>query len=340
MERADAPPRYHSLQVRPSAAHGKVDVRANSSLLKRLSSEKEAYVFLLPTLIVFCLFTVRSVVILIYYSFFDFSGVGNPTDYVGLTNFVQVAKDPYFWNAFKNTFLFMLGAVPGQLGIGLLLALLVNRRLAVFTAFRTLYFLPVVTTAAIIGVLMPMLLSPANGPVDSLLRGVGLMHKPVDWLGNRGTALLTVIVVSWWKWSGQYMVYWLAGLQTIPQELYEAADIEGAGKPRQFFGITLPLLAPIAVVILLFCIIGSLKPFDLIKTMTDGGPFFASDVVMTYIYRYAFSSEMGVPQLGYASAAAIFYGAVLIVIGAMQTVGLRRLGGLKAADRPTAEPSR
>jgi multiple sugar transport system permease protein len=300
--------------------------------LKRLLTNKEAYYFLIPTLVVFALFTVRSVVVLLHYSFYEYSGVGPLTDFVGWSNFVRVTNDPYFWNAFKNTFLFMFGAVPGQLGIGLVLALLVNRKLAVFTTFRTLYFLPVVTTAAIIGVLMPMLLSPANGPVDAILRSIGLIHKPVDWLGSRSTALWTVIVVSWWKWSGQYMVYWLAGLQTIPEELYEAADIEGAGHFRKFTNITLPLLAPIALIILLFCIIGSLRPFDLIKTMTDGGPFYASDVVMTYIYRYAFSSEMGVPQLGYASAAAIFYGAVLIIIGALQSIALRKRGGLRPAQ--------
>ena len=158
---------------------------------------------------------------------------------------------------------------------------------------------------------------------------LGLISGPLDWLGSPDTALTTVIIVMIWKWTGTYIVYWLAGLQTIPDELYEAAQVEGANGRQQLFRITLPLLKPIAAVIILLCVVGNLKPFNLIKTMTDGGPYFATDVVMTYIYRYAFSAEQGIPRLGLASAAGIFYGLVVIAITGVQGLMVRRVNAAR-----------
>jgi ABC-type sugar transport system permease subunit len=308
------------------------------SLVRRIVDERTTYLFLLPVFAFFSLFVVRSVFVVGYYSLFSWSGTGRMGAYIGLANFIEVMSDPYFWNAFRNTFVFMFGVVPGQLGFGLLLALLLNSKSKRSTIYRTVYFLPVVTTTAIVGMIAPLLFSPINGPVNVFLQSIGLLGSPVDWLGDRSTALRTVITVSIWKHSGMYMVYWLAALQTIPEELYEAAMVEGAGPLRRFWSVTLPLLVPIGSVITLLCVIGSLKPFDLIKTMTNGGPFFSTDVVMTYVYRYAFSADAGIPRIGYASAAAIFYGLVLIALAAVQTfiVGKARGGQRSEAPRTAA----
>jgi multiple sugar transport system permease protein len=154
-----------------------------------------------------------------------------------------------------------------------------------------------------------------QGPVNFLLNFTGLIKAPINWLGSSGCAMLTVVLISLWKELGIYMVYWLAGLQSVPKDVYEAAMVDGAGKGRVFFSIVLPLILPIGGVILTLCIINALKVFDLVKTLTEGGPYYATDVIATYVYRLAFSSEIGMPRLGYASAAALLFGAFVIVVG-------------------------
>ncbi len=145
------------------------------------------------------------------------------------------------------------------------------------------------------------------------------LDRPLDFLGNMTWALPTVIIISAWMSVGINMIFWLAGLQSISRDMYEAAHIDGAGHVRTFFSITLPLLIPIGAIILLFNIAFSLRVFDLIKTLTDGGPFFATDVVSTYIYRMAFAGEMGQPRMGYGSAAGVFFGfTVISIMGLIQ----------------------
>lgn len=299
------------------------------SIGRRLWDERWSYLFLVPMLTLFTLFTLRSIYFSFFISTYRWSGVGDPTQFIGLENFVRVARDPLFWNAFKNTLTMVLAVTPGQLILGLVFALILNRKFRGADVYRTLYFLPVVTTAAIVGLIMPLIFSPLSGPVNVVFMRLGLISQPLDWLGSPDTALTTVIIVMIWKWTGTYIVYWLAGLQTIPDELYEAAQVEGANGRQQLFRITLPLLKPIAAVIILLCVVGNLKPFNLIKTMTDGGPYFATDVVMTYIYRYAFSAEQGIPRLGLASAAGIFYGLVVIAITGVQGLMVRRVNAAR-----------
>lgn len=295
------------------------------SVWSRIVRERWSYLFILPTLILFSMFTLRSMFYSFYYALHDWRGIGDPTYFVGLANFIAVASDEYFWNAFRNSILFMVGVAPGQLLVGFIFAIILNTQLRGAVAYRTLLFLPVVTTAAIVGLVMPMIFSPVSGPVNDVLQWFGLIDRPVDWVGAPDTAMRTVMLVAIWKWSGTYMIYWLAGLQSIPDELYEAAEVEGAGTLQQIRYITLPMLRRVAAVISLLCVVANLKPFDLIKTMTNGGPFYRTDVVMTYIYRYAFNPELGLPRLGYASAAGIFYGVVVMAIAAGQYVLTRRI---------------
>ena len=143
----------------------------------------------------------------------------------------------------------------------------------------------------------------------------------MHWLGQANTALLTVIVVSVWKGFGTNMLYWLAGLQSIGEDLYEAARVDGANAIQTFLHITIPLLKPIGLVILLLQLVGSLKVFDLVKVMTNGGPFFATETVSLFIYRYAFGQ---VSRLGYASAAGIFFGVAAMILSIIQGLLVKR----------------
>ncbi|WP_206105524.1 carbohydrate ABC transporter permease [Paenibacillus thalictri] len=291
------------------------------------------WLFIAPNLVMYMLFIGWPIAISWYYSMLDWSGLSSNISFVGLNNFKEIIADSYFWNAYGNSFVFMLGAVPLQLVLALLIAVILNNpKLRFAGGYRTLIFLPVVTTASIVGIIMVYIWG-SDGAVNFLLTQLGLLDAPVNWLSDAKWAMFTVILIYVWKNLGINMVYWLAGLQSVPRELYEAARVDGAGHTRTFFHITLPLIAPIGAIILLLNIAGSLKVFDLIKTMTDGGPFFATDVVSTYIYRYAFSSELGLPRLGYASAAGMFFAFTIVVIAILQTVVSRQFRSKQGKER-------
>ena len=296
-------------------------------MIAKRKVELWCWVFLFPTLALFVMFQGWPIVASLFYATRDWSGLTSDSSFVGLQNFMNVAKDPYFWNAYKNSFVFMLGVVPLHLFIPLILAVILNRpRLKAASVYRTFIFLPVVTTTSIVGIIMVFIWG-SDGAVNDVLVKLGLLDTPINWLGDAKWSMFTVIIISVWKNLGINMIYWLAGLQGIPKDLYEAAEVDGARGTKLFLHITLPLLIPIGAVILLLNVVNSLKVFDLIKTMTNGGPFFATDVVSTYIYRYAFSSEMGLPQLGYASAAGIFFAVTISLLAIIQSMLNKRIKG-------------
>lgn len=295
------------------------------TLLRRIRKHIWCYIFILPAAIFYLAFTVWPIVASWYYAFFDWRGLGRPTEFVGMANFVEVTTNSYFWKAFLHTFQFMLGLVCLNLPATLLMAIILNNpRLKGASVYRVVYFLPVVTTTAIVGIVMTYIFGPFNGAFNTVLIKMGLLQRPVHWLGQASTAMITVIVVAVWKGFGTNMLYWLAGLQAIPRELYEAATVDGANGFQAFFRITLPLLKPVGLVILLFTIVGALRVFDLVKVMTDGGPFFATETVSLFIYRYAFGESS---RIGYASAAGIFFGLMAMVLSIAQGVLIRRSGG-------------
>lgn len=271
-----------------------------------------------PNLVFYALFQGWPIVINWYYSLLDWSGLSSNVSFVGLDNYKELFTDPYFWKAYGNSFVFMLGAVPLLLISSLFAALILNNPLLrLAKMYRTLFFIPVVTTASIVGIIMVYIWG-SNGAVNYILQKLHLLESPINWLSDAQWAMFTVIIIYTWKNLGMNMVYWLAGLQSISRDLYEAAKVDGANSVNMFFYITLPLLVPVGAVILLLNVAGALKVFDLIKILTDGGPFFATDVVSTYIYRFAFSSEIGLPRLGYASAAGMSFALTIALIALVQ----------------------
>ncbi|MNZ67953.1 Lactose transport system permease protein LacF [compost metagenome] len=290
-------------------------------------NEAWCWVFLFPTLALFAMFQGWPIVASWYYSTLDWSGLTSDAKFVGIQNFISVAKDPYFWNAYLNSFKFMAGTVPFHLIVALIFAVILHRPgLKAANLFRTFIFLPVITTTSIVGIIMVFIWG-SDGAVNGALVNLGLIERPVNWLGDARWSMFTVILISVWKNLGVNVIYWLAGLQSISKDIYEAAEVDGATGTKQFTYITIPLLLPIGTIILLLNVVNSLKAFDLVKTMTNGGPFFATDVVSTYIYRYAFTSEMGLPQLGYASAAGLFFAVTICLLAIIQAVVLKRIKG-------------
>jgi len=296
------------------AEHMRLAQSKKSKRLKKLKLNAWCWGFLLIQLGFYVFFTGWPIILSIYYSLLDWSGFTSAT-FIGLQNYVQLISDRMFWNAFLNSFRYMAMVVPMQLGISLFLAYLLNNAtLRGRTLYRTAYFVPVITTTAIVGIIMVFIWS-VQGPVNHMLTTLRILPEPLNFLGSGDTAMFTVALIATWNGCGVFMIYWLAGLQSVPQDLYEAAKMDGAGNARTFISIVLPMIAPIGGVIAVLCIIHALRVFDIVITMTGGGPFFATEVIATYVYRMAFTSDMGLPRLGYASAAALLFGAVVIVLG-------------------------
>ncbi len=282
---------------------------------KTLITNLWCWAFVSLTLIFYILFQGYPILCSVYYSLHDWSGMTADMRFVGLDNYRNLMKDSMFWSAFANSFKYMLAVVPLEVVVSLLYACLLNSpKLRGKTVYRACLFIPVVITAAVAGIVMSFVFS-TNGMVNFILTRLHLMDKAVNWIGNAKLAVVAVVLVSVWKDVGTYMLYWLAALQGVSKDIIEAAWLDGAGSFKTFRYVTLPVIAPTAGVIVILCTINSLKAFDIIQTLTGGGPFFATDVIATYIYKMAFTAEIGMPRFGYASAASISFGVVVIVIG-------------------------
>jgi multiple sugar transport system permease protein len=304
----------------PSSASNQIPSMQN--LMHRLWRDRWIYLFLMPTAILFTLFTIWPILASYWYSLLNWNGFERQGTFIGLANYREVMRDPWFWNSFKNTFLFMFVTLPIRVGLAFVAAVFLNnKRLPFSNLFRTMLFLPVVTTMAIVGVVMVFVFDPAGGPINLILFRLNLIDRPIDFLGRSSTALYTAMGVHIWKWFGITLIYWLASLQTVPEELYEAAQVDGANAPQMFWYITMPMLIPFAIIIVLITALDTLRVFDLILTLTGGGPAFRTEVVEVYIYRWAFAAT--IPRLGYASAAAVFFGVATLFLALGQAAGLR-----------------
>lgn len=285
------------------------------------------YAFLMPTIVLYGLYTLYPMVASYWYSLVEWNGFSAQQRFVGISNYEAVLADPMFWSAVRITLVFMLIVTPLRVMGAFLLALMLNSpRLPFSGFFRTAFFIPVVTTTAIVGVVMRFIFDPANGPPSAVAQFLGL--GPIDLLGSSSTALLTSAVVYVWKFFGITLVYWLAALQTIPKDLYEAARIDGAGPIKLFRYITLPMLLPFLLIITILTIEDCFRAFDLMQTMTAGGPFYSTEIIEIFIYRWAFAAS--IPQLGFASAAAVLFGLLVMVFVIFQVWGLaaaRRMRG-------------
>lgn len=296
-----------------------------ASMAKRMWADRWIYLFLLPTLSLVGAFTIYPVMASIWFSLLDWNGFERAGSFIGLGNYQELIGDPLFWNAFKNTIVFLVLAVPLRVGLALLLAVVLNASFPLVRVFRTAIFLPVVTTAAIVGVVMRYVLDPTGGPLNIALLNSHILSQPLNFLGSAGLALYSAVGIWVWKWLGITLIYWLAALQTIPQDLYEAAELDGANAWDRFLKITFPLLTPFTIIITLITVIEATNVFDLMLTLTGGGPFYATEVIDIFVYRQAFTSN--VPRLGYSSAAAIFFGVSFIIVAVLQIIVLRKVRG-------------
>lgn len=285
--------------------------------------------FLSPWLIGFILLNVHPMIDSYRVSLYNWRGVGEPSQYVGLRHIQTVISDPYFWQSFRNTALYTLILVPSQLTLCLLLALVLNRpRMRLAVVYRTIYFLPVVTSVSVVAVVMRLIF----GNFGSALSAALGIDPPINPIASPQLALPSVILFGMWHSFGVNLVYFLAALQTVPQELYDAAKVDGANSLQEVWFITLPGIRPISTVIVFMAVIGSMGVFEQSFVLTRGGPFYASQVVSGYIYNYAFRSpgSQTVPNLGYASAAALFFSMIMLVLTATSYFVINRVRKVQA----------
>ena len=282
-----------------------------------MSGRSAALFFLLPALGLLALFFFLPVAAALLLSFTDFdiyalASLDN-TRFVGLRNYAALLKTPLFWKALKNTFYFVLVGGPLSVGVSLVAALAVASRLTRFKAlFRTVFFAPVVTTLVAVAVVWRYLYHTRYGFVNALLDSMGL--APVDWLGDPKWAMPAIILLAVWKNFGYNMVLFLAGIQSIPEQLYEAARIDGAGTWQQFRRITLPMLGPTFLFVIVITMIGYFQLFAEPYVMTRGGPVQSTVSVVYFMFEEGFKWW----NMGTASAVAFVLFAIVLVATLIQ----------------------
>ncbi|MCA0150407.1 MULTISPECIES: sugar ABC transporter permease [Rossellomorea] len=262
------------------------------------------FLFLIPGVIILGAFIFYPMLNAIWLSFTNYNIVTD-AEFIGLENYKGLFADALFWKVLGQTLLYLVIVVPALVILPIFLAILVNQQVKGIGFFRSAYYVPVVTSMVVVGIAWKWVYAD-KGILNYILESLGLINEPVNWLTSTSTSIFAVMVVTIWKGLGYYMVIYLAGLQSISDDLYEAADIDGASKWKQIWHITIPLLMPSIMIVTIMSSISAMKVFEEIYVMTGGGPLNSSKTLVFYIYEEAFDKL----QMGYASAA----GVVLFII--------------------------
>lgn len=265
------------------------------------SNKKAICIFVLPTLIIFVAIVLVPIFISSYYSLLNWNGIGKGR-FIGLQNYVTMFTNTRALNSMKNSLLFAAVSVFIQLPISLVLALILASGVKGEGFYRMVYFIPVLLSTVVVAQLWTKIYNADYGLVNTILRNVGLSRLAQDWLGQTSTALISAFIPILWQYVGYHMLLMYAGAKSISQDVFEAAKIDGASYIRTAFSITIPLMKPILKVCLVFSLIGSIKVFDMIYVLTNGGPLNATEVPSTLMYNMIFNTF----QYGYGSAISVF----------------------------------
>ncbi|WEG09453.1 sugar ABC transporter permease [Microbacterium horticulturae] len=295
---------------RPSKPNTRMRLRVRNALI--------GWSFILPNFLGFALLTLVPVIALFYISFTNWNVFG-VAHWIGLDNFRRLLGDATFKTAFVNTLYYAVMHIPLTLVVSLGIALLLNTKLRGVAFFRTAAFFPYITSIVAIAMVWNLMFSPDYGPINQILRFIGIAHPP-GWLTSPQWAMPAVVVISTWRDMGYYMILFLAGLQTVPRELYEAARMDGANAWQRFVNVTIPCLRPTTFFVTVMLTINSFKIFDLILVMTKGGPGISTMVLSQFIWRKGFEEN----QFGYASAASVVLFLLCIVVTILQFLWNKR----------------
>jgi ABC-type sugar transport system permease subunit len=282
-----------------------------------------AYGFLAPAYLIYLLFLAIPLVASLLLSVLEVDRLTLATQFVGWANFDWVLTDPRFWKTFGNTFYFIALAVVGNVGLGLLLAVLLDRNIPgpLLYLFRLAYFLPVLVSLAFVSFIWRFMFSFDLGAINYYIRMLGL--PPVGWLTDKNVAMFSIVIIDVWKNVGFFVIILLAALQGVPRNLMEAARIDGASPFTALRRIKLPYIAPVILFCVTYATIGGLQVFDSIKIITDGGPGDSTRSVVMYMFSEAFSAG----ELGTGAASALTLLVVIAIVTAIQLTLGRRFAG-------------
>jgi multiple sugar transport system permease protein len=269
------------------------------------------YLFVAPLIVGLIIFTYGPVVASFGLSFTKGDYISTPK-WIGLDNYRALLDDKLFWQSMRNTLYYVAGVVPAGMVLSLLLALAMNQKLRGIVFFRTIFFLPTISSSVAISLMWLWIYNPEFGALNFLLRQVGV--KGPAWLSTPEWAMPAVMIMAVWRGMGYNMLIYLAGLQGIPDIYYEAAEIDGAGTWAKFWNITVPLLSPTTFMLLILGLIGAFQVFEYTYVMTQGGPVYATLTLVLHVYNNAFRSF----QMGYASALAYVLFFILLGLTVIQ----------------------
>ena len=269
------------------------------------------YLYILPNMILFMVFMIIPVFMALYYSFMDWKGIGDPV-FTGLENYQWLFTDDTFWKSLWNTAYYTLATVPFIMVLALFLAMLLNMALPLKGVFRAAIYLPAVVSTVVVGMIFTWLFQDQVGLINYLLNLLGI--ESIQWANDPKFAMIMLVAATIWQRTGYNMVIYLAGLQGISQEYYEAAIVDGASNWQRFRYLTLPLLKTTHVFVMITCIIHSFRSFDLVYTMTKGGPLNSTKTMVMYIYELAFTRS----QFGRASAGGVALFTIMVVLTAVR----------------------
>ncbi|GIP19442.1 ABC transporter permease [Paenibacillus montaniterrae] len=262
-----------------------------------------AYLFSFPSLFLTLVFGIYPIIWALRYMFFDYQGFGTPR-FIGLDNFARVARDTEFWHSVWNTFIYAGGKLVITLPLSLILAVILNQKLRGRHLFRAIFFMPTIFSASVMAIVFYIVFNSYNGILNQYLMKLNIVSAPIDWLGA-SFAMLTTIIIAAWGAIGNYMLLFLAGLQSIPDDIYEAASLDGVNPVQRLWYITIPMLGPVLQMIIMLAITVSLKGYESIMVLTEGGPFGKTEVMYLYLYKLFFpltTTGTSVQNIGYGSA--------------------------------------
>lgn len=279
----------------------------------RIKEYSTGTLFILPAFALFAVFIFAPLAYGLYLSFTDYGGFDLKAGFVGFDNYASLLHDDYFRVSLRNNLVYTALFVPLTLVLALLSAVALNGVLHLRKYLRMAFYFPQITSMVSIAIVWGLLLNPMRGPINQMLKAIGIAHPP-EWLMSSHWALLAIVLVAAWKSFGYYMIILLAGIQGIPEYLYESAKLDGAGPIKRFLYITLPSLSPTLFMVVVLTIINSFQVFDLVSVMTDGGPGRSTNVLVFRIYQEAFINY----KMGYAASMSIVLFLIIMIVSVIQ----------------------
>ncbi|MDQ0896574.1 carbohydrate ABC transporter permease [Paenibacillus sp. V4I7] len=289
-----------------------------------------SYLFLFPSLLLTMVLGVYPIAWAIRYMFYEYKGFGEAS-FIGLDNFRRLWQDTEYWHSVLNTFIYAGGKLIITLPLCLVLAVILNQKLRGRNWLRAIYFMPTIISSAVMAVVFFIIFNSYNGILNQYLLKFHIISERIDWLGPKH-AMLTTIIIAVWSAVGNYMLLFLAGLQNIPNDVYESSSLDGANKWQQFWYLTIPMLGPVLQIVIMLAIINSLKGYESIMVLTEGGPVGKTEVMYLYVYKLFFPTPSGVlvdQQFGYGSAVGFVTAVIVGIITLAYHAMSRRLNKLQ-----------